>query len=171
MGKTEHHVKNSKEFAAYVKYVNYLKVGPSEELRSSSMDVSALFISVPVDKAKDVIRKKLEEDDSLSKRAPLSPSDIITLLDKCLKCTSSCIRANTTSRSMEQQWAHQSLPSYVTCTGRTSNRLPWQQQKNPFVGGVDSVEDSYMVLRKDQAPKFTDYLTTVDEDIKWTTEV
>ena len=29
---------------------------------------------------------------------------------------------------------------------------------------------SSTVLRKDQAQKFTDYLNTVDEDIKWTTE-
>ena len=82
VGKTEHHVKNSKDFAEYVKK---LKVEPDEELRSC--DVSALFTSVPVDKAMDVIRRKLEEDESLSKRTPLSPSDIITLLEKCLKCT------------------------------------------------------------------------------------
>ena len=29
---------------------------------------------------------------------------------------------------------------------------------------------AYTVLRKEQAQKFTDYLNTVDEDIKWTTE-
>ena len=32
------------------------------------------------------------------------------------------------------------------------------------------MDDTYTVLRKDQAQKFTDYLNTVDEDIKWTTE-
>ena len=62
VGKTEHHVKNSKDFAEYVK-------------------------KLKVDKAMDVIRRKLEEDESLSKRTPLSPIDIITLLEKCLKCT------------------------------------------------------------------------------------
>ena len=81
VGKTEHHVKNSKEFAEYVKN---LKVGPDEELRS--YDVSALFTSVPVDKAMDIISRKLEEDESLSNRTPLSPNDIIILLEKCLNC-------------------------------------------------------------------------------------
>ena len=32
------------------------------------------------------------------------------------------------------------------------------------------MDDTYTVLRKDQAQSFTDYLNTVDEDIKWTTE-
>ena len=47
----EHHVKNSNEFAEYAKK---LRVGPDEELRS--YDVSALFTSVPVDKALTVIK-------------------------------------------------------------------------------------------------------------------
>ena len=72
VGKTEHHVKNSKKFAEYVKN---LKVGSDEELRS--YDVSALFTSFPVDKAMDIISRKLEEDESLSNRTPLSPNDII----------------------------------------------------------------------------------------------
>ena len=32
------------------------------------------------------------------------------------------------------------------------------------------MDDTYTVVRKDQALNFTDYLNTVDEDIKWTTE-
>ena len=81
MGKTEHHVRNSKEFAEYVKS---LKVGPEEELRS--YDVSALFTSVPVDKALEIIRKRLQEEITLPNRTPLL-DDVIGVLDKCLKGT------------------------------------------------------------------------------------
>ena len=62
-----------------------LKVGPDEELRSNG--VSALFTSVLVDKAMDIIRRILEEDESLSNRTPLPPNNIIILLEKCLNCT------------------------------------------------------------------------------------
>ena len=73
MGKIEHHVK---EFAENVRT---LEVGSDEELRS--YDVPVLFTSSPVDKAMDVIRKNLEDYENLSKRTPLSPRDIITLLE------------------------------------------------------------------------------------------
>ena len=82
VGKTEHHLKNSKEFTEYVKN---LKVDPDEELRS--YDVSALFTSIPVNKAMVIIRRRLEEDENINKRTPLSPNDIITLLEKCWNCT------------------------------------------------------------------------------------
>ena len=55
--KTEHHVQNSNEFA---KEVQEIKFEPDEELQS--YDVSALFMSVPIDKVLKVIKAKLEEN-------------------------------------------------------------------------------------------------------------
>ena len=40
-----------------------------------------------MDKALEVIRKKLEEDTTLKERTPLAPYDIIKLLSLCLNCT------------------------------------------------------------------------------------
>ena len=40
------------------------------------------------------------------------------------------------------------------------------KEENPPRWWKRYVDDRYMVLRKDQAQKFTDYLNTVDEDIK-----
>ena len=49
-------------------------------------DMFALFTSVPIDKALEVIKLKLEEDNTLSWRTPLQPDDIIRLLGLCLNC-------------------------------------------------------------------------------------
>ena len=57
VGKTDHHVNNSKDF---VKGVREIRIEPDKEL--CSYDMPALFTSVPVDKALNVIREKLEED-------------------------------------------------------------------------------------------------------------
>ena len=46
-----------------------------------------MFTSVSVDKALEVIRERLEEDQTLSDRTPFAPDNIIQLLSLCLKCT------------------------------------------------------------------------------------
>ena len=90
---------NSKEFAEYVKT---LKVESEEELRS--YDVPALFTSVPIDKAMDIIRKRLREDVTLPNSTPLSHDDVTSILEKSLKGRISSTEANTTSRSMWRLW-------------------------------------------------------------------
>ena len=72
VGRTEHHIKNSKDCATDV---TEIRIEPDEELRS--YDMSALFTSVPVDKALNIIRERLKEDHILSDRTPLDPDDII----------------------------------------------------------------------------------------------
>ena len=53
----------------------------------SSYDVSALFTSVPVDPALNIIKDLLEKDHTLKERTVLAVSDIILLLEFCLKNT------------------------------------------------------------------------------------
>ena len=82
VGNTEHHIKNSKDF---VEKVKDQKVEEDEELRS--YDVTALFTSVPVDKALQVIHRRLLLDNTLSERTKLSVTHVISLLKFCLEAT------------------------------------------------------------------------------------
>ena len=52
-----------------------------------SYDVSALFTSVPIDPAINIIRRKLEMDQELHLRASMKVEQIISLLEFCLKTT------------------------------------------------------------------------------------
>ena len=56
-----------------------------EELRS--YDVTALFTSVPVDKALKIVQARLEQDKTLKDRTRLSAKHVTSLLEVCLKCT------------------------------------------------------------------------------------
>ena len=68
VGNTEHHIINSKHFSEKVRSE---RVEDDEELRS--YDVSALFTSVPVDRALVIIRERLENDKTLGERTKLTP--------------------------------------------------------------------------------------------------
>jgi hypothetical protein len=139
-----------------------------EELRS--YDVSALFTSVPVDKAMEVIRKKLEEDDTLYERTPLSPDDIIKLLDLCLRCTYFSFQG---VYYLQIHGAAMGSPvSPIVCN------LYMEHFEHKAIATAEHpprwwrryVDDTHTILKKDHAQGFTDHLNQVDEDIKWTTE-
>ena len=63
----------------------HITLAPGECL--SSYDVSALLTSVPVDPALNIIKDLLEKDHTLKERTVMEVSDIILLLEFCLKNT------------------------------------------------------------------------------------
>ena len=82
VGSTEHHVNNSKEFIEEIK-----KIKLEEGECITSYDVSALFTSVPIPSALDIINNKLQQDTDLHNRTNMTIHNIIELLDFCLNNT------------------------------------------------------------------------------------
>ena len=82
VGKSPHHIQSTSDFVSKVREITLL---PGECL--TSYDVTALFTSVPIDPALNIIKDLLEEDDNLSNRTVLSVQNIIELLGFCLHNT------------------------------------------------------------------------------------
>ena len=82
VGKSPHHINSTQDFVEQVKHIT---LDPGECL--SSYDVSALFTSVPVVPALNIIKDLLEKDHTLKERTVLAVSDTILLLEFCLKNT------------------------------------------------------------------------------------
>ena len=82
VGSTEHHVNNFKEFIEEIK-----KTKLEEGECITSYDVSALFTSVPVPSALDIINNKLQQDANLPNRTSMAAVNITELLDFCLSNT------------------------------------------------------------------------------------
>ena len=82
VGKSPHHIISTKHFVEQVKQI-ILK--PWNCL--SSYDVSALFTSVSIDPALNIIKDLLEKDNTLKERTVMDVSDIILLLEFCRKNT------------------------------------------------------------------------------------
>ena len=82
MGNSQHHVHNSKQFADEIKEMKL-----EEEECITSYDVTALFTSIPVPSALDIIKRKLEHDADLHTRTIMPADTIIELLGFCLNNT------------------------------------------------------------------------------------
>ena len=165
VGQSQHHVMNSKQFASEVRQ---LTLQPDEELRS--YDVSALFTSVPVDKALNVVRDRLINDDKLHERTPLSPDDVINLLELCLNCT---------YFQFQGDFYHQvhgaamgSPVSPIIC-----NLYMEDFEETAIASSLHSprwwkryVDDTHTILKRQYSEEFTRHLNHVDPEIQWTTE-
>ena len=74
MGKSPHHICNNQEFIQHLKGIS---LGPDDVM--VSYDVRALFTSVPVQPALEVIKKLLDEDQDLHKGTTMSTKHIMDL--------------------------------------------------------------------------------------------
>ena len=78
-GNNNHQVLNSNEFADNIK-----KIKLEEGGCIMSYDVAALFTSIPVNPAIEVVKRKLEQDTELHQRTTMSTQNILDLLECCL---------------------------------------------------------------------------------------
>ena len=76
VGKSPHHITSTQDFVEQAKHI---KLEPGECL--SSYDVSALFTSVPIDPALNIIKDLLDKDNTLKERTVMEVGDIILLLE------------------------------------------------------------------------------------------
>ena len=77
VGKSPYHINSTQDFVEQAKHIT---LAPGECL--SSYDVSALFPSVPVDPAPNIIKDLLQKDHTLKERTVMEVSDIILLLEE-----------------------------------------------------------------------------------------
>ena len=78
----EQHKHSSKSFSAFI---CQQKIEPDEIM--VSFDVTSLYTTIPIDQALLIIRDLLEHDEKLADRTPLSPRQILDLLDILLRTT------------------------------------------------------------------------------------
>ena len=82
VSKSPHHINSTQDFVEQVRHITLV---PGECL--SSYNMSALFTSVPIDPALQIIKDLLVKDPTLKDRTVIGVNDIILLLVFCLKNT------------------------------------------------------------------------------------
>ena len=128
----DHTVKSS---TAFTERIRGFQLAPEDQL--VSFDVTSLFTQVPINEALRVVKEQLNKDQTLSERTSIPVSQLVGLMELCLKPRTSSSKTTTSSRRTVQPWvllSHQSLP---TCLWKTWNRRPFNQRcSNPNSGFV-----------------------------------
>ena len=81
-GQSPHHLKNTQHF---IQQLQGKKLEPGEVI--TSFDVKALFTSVPVKPAIQIVKQRLKQDNTLPQRTSMSIAQITSLLEFCLTNT------------------------------------------------------------------------------------
>ena len=82
VGQSPHHLKNTQH---YIQQLQGKTLEPGEVI--TSFDVKALFTSVPVKPAIQIVKQKLQQDNTLPQRTSMSIAQITSLLELCLTNT------------------------------------------------------------------------------------
>ena len=165
VGKNKHFIKNSKHFASEMKNK---RVEEDEIL--ISYDVTALFTSVPVQKAITVIHDKLLTDDTLHERTPLSAEHITKLLEICLKCT--YFTYDEAFYAQIHGAAMGSPVSPIVCNLYMEHFESIALSTAPHPPGwwYRYVDDTHTKQKVAHVQEFTEHINKLDPDIKFTIE-
>ena len=169
VGKTQHHVENSKQLAETLKNTHI-----EEDEIMISHDVVSLFTNTPIDTALSIIRERLNSDHTLHNRTKLEVDDIMELLRFILTTTYfqfsgkiyrqkfgaamgspvSPIVSNLFMEHLEQK-AIRTAP--VECKPKIWKRY---------------VDDIFEIIKKGETVRLTDHINSVDDtnSIKFTFE-
>ena len=135
-----------------------------------SFDIVSLFTAIPVDKACDYIRKKLDEDTTLHLRTKLNTDEIISLLeftlsnnyfmfnDSVYKQIHGCAMGSPVSPVVANLCMEVIEESAIAAS--TTPPKVWKRY----------VDDSFVIIKKHSVSKFHDTLNAVDPKISFTLE-
>ena len=169
VGKTVHHVKNSKDLVDTMRHVKL-----EEDEMFCSHDVVSLFTNTPIPETIKIIRSRLMKDKTLSRRTMLSVDDIMELLEFILTTTYFSFRGQ-----IYQQRFGTAMGSPVSPL--VANLFMEDLEQKAIDTAEDGskpklwkryVDDTLEVIKKGNAEKLTEHLNTIDEtnSIKFTHE-
>ena len=165
VGKNGHAIQNSKHFAEVMKE----KTIEDDEILIS-YDVTALFTSVPTDKALAYIKARLESDSSLSERTPLTPEQITRLLEICLNCTYFTFGGIFYRQIHGAAMGSPVSPIVCNLYMELIEETALRSAPNPPSWWYRYVDDTHTKQKKAHVDEFTAHINNIDPDIKFTME-
>ena len=159
-GNNNHQVQNSKEFADDIK-----KMKLEEGECIMSYDVAALFTSIPVKPAIEVVKKKLEQDTELHQRTTMSTQNILDLMDFCLCNTYFLFQGQYYGQTLGAAMGSPVSPVLANLYMEFFEDRTLSTVVNPPRWWKRIVDDTFVILKKDKKEEFLQHINSVDPSI------
>ena len=165
MGKSTHHIHNDQDFLEHLKGI---KLASDEVMMS--YDVKALFTSVPIKPALDVIEKLLKEDTSLQSRTSMSTQHIMNLLEFCMGNSYFTFRGKFYEQVEGAAMGSPISPIVANLYMENFETRALQSSPNPLLLWKRFVDDTFVIIKKCHREEFQTHLNSVDKNIQFTSE-
>ncbi|XP_053400503.1 uncharacterized protein LOC128557292 [Mercenaria mercenaria] len=165
VGKTEQHILNSKHFAEKIKN---LEVPPVKKL--VSYDVTALFTSIPVDKAIKVIKERLKKDNTLKEKSILSVDEITTFLEFVLNTTYFVYHGTFYKQKHGAAMGLPVSPIAANLYMEDFEQRAISTAECPPELWFRYVDDMFTKMSINSIDSFTDHINSIDDEFKFTSE-
>ena len=165
VGRSPYHVHNNQDL---LEDLRSIKLGKDECLMS--FDVKALFTSVPIEPAIKIIKKLLEEDQTLRQRTSMEVNHIVSFLEFCLRSTYFTFKG----RYYEQpEGAAMGSPISQIVANLFMEDLETraiQSAQNPPSFWRRFVDYTLTIMQSSQIDNFLQHLNSLDQHIQFTKE-
>ena len=165
VGKSPRHITSTQDFVEQVKQI---KLEPGECL--SSYDVSALFTSVPIDPALNIIKDLLEKDNTLKERTFMEVRDIILLLEFCLKNTYFSFQGQFYEQVEDAAMGSPVSPIVANLYMEYLEQKALSTAPHPPRFWCRYVDDTFVIHKEANKQGFLQHINSVDPAIRFTVE-
>ena len=135
-----------------------------------SYDVAALFTSIPVKPAIEVIKKKLEQDTELHQKTTMSIQNILDSLEFFLYNTYFLFQGQYYEQTQRASMGSHVSPVLANLYMEIFEDRALSTAVNPPDGGERCVDDTFVILKQDKKEEFLQHINSVDPAIQFTTE-
>ena len=165
VGRSPHHVQNNQDFLDSIRGI---KIKPEECIMS--YDVSALFTSIPIEPAINIIEQQLKEDKDLHSRTNMKIHHIISLLRFCLNNSYFSFQGRFYQQTEEAAMGSPISPIVANLFMEDLEVQATRTSLTPPSLWKRFVDDTFTIIKNEDRSSFLQHLNSIHQNIKFTCE-